>query len=168
MRTRLRTAACLVVALLLASCGGGEPTAPLISDTCNSTRLWAQPDKSGRAIPDNNPQGISVRWNNQNCTLKSVTTATLDICLRHTLPSDLSWTIIPPVGNPVPVPVGDSWNSTDISCNNNAGKFQRLNVLAQLGNNTTTQGDWVLQVSDLKAGDTGTFIQWQLILEGLK
>jgi subtilisin-like proprotein convertase family protein len=64
--------------------------------------------------------------------------------------------------------VGDSWSSTDISCNNNAGKFQRLNLLANLTGKTTTQGVWVLQVSDLRAGDDGKFIQWQLILEGLK
>jgi hypothetical protein len=41
--------------------------------------------------------------------LKSVTTATLDFCLKHDLPSDLAWTIVPPIGNPVSVPVGDSW-----------------------------------------------------------
>lgn len=168
MRTRLRTAACLLAAFLLTACGGGEPTAALIAGTCNSTRLWVQPDRSGRTIPDNNPEGISVRWDNQNCTLQSVTTATLDICLNHHLPSDLAWTIVPPIGNPVSVPVGDSWSSTDISCNNNAGKFQRLNLLANLTGKTTTQGVWVLQVSDLKAGDEGKFIQWQLILEGLK
>ena len=170
MRTSLGTVTSLMAALFLTACGGGsEPPGTLIADTCNSTRLWVvQSTKSGTAIPDNNSQGINVRWDNQNCALKSVSTATLGICLKHPSPSDLVWTITPPSGNAVLLSVLNSWNTSDISCNNNDGKFQNLNLVNSLGNSMRTQGDWVLKVSDQQSGDEGTFIQWQLTLEGLK
>ena len=168
MRTLIHTAACLMAALWLSSCGGGGTTALLAEATCDSSRLWAaHPSTSGTAIPDNNSQGITVRWENQNCALKSVSSAKLELCLKHDRPSDLVWSLTHPSGtSSANISVVNNWNANDEICQFNSGKFQRVSL--QLGNHIATQGDWVLQVKDTQLGDTGTLIQWRLILEGLK
>jgi subtilisin-like proprotein convertase family protein len=169
MTTRLRTAAWLMTAFLLTACGGGsEPTSVPVAITCDSTRLWAaHPATSGVAIPDNNNSGIEVRWENQNCALKSVSSATLEVCLNHARPSDLVWSLTQPTNsNPTPVPITNSWGGTDASCNFNAGQFQRINL--GLGTSITTQGNWAVQVKDTQPGDTGSLIQWRLVFEGMK
>jgi subtilisin-like proprotein convertase family protein len=157
-----------MVALLLTACGGGEPTALLAEATCDSSRLWAaHPSTSGSAIPDNNSQGITVRWENQNCALKSVSSVKLELCLKHDRPSDLVWSLTHPSStSPTNISVSNNWNTNDEICQFNSGKFQRVDL--HLGNNIATRGDWALQVKDTQLGDAGTLIQWRLISEGLK
>ena len=154
---------------LLAGCGGSEvhdsPT--LRSATCDSTNLWAgRPALSGLQIPDNNTNGITVTWDNQNCSLRSVSSAKLEVCMNHTSTTDLDWSITPPnstnaLALPLPTPLG-------LSCDSGQGELHSLHLLSTIGSDPNTQGRWTLQVSDRVLGNTGTLIQWRVILQGLQ
>jgi subtilisin-like proprotein convertase family protein len=161
--------AALAGSLFLASCGGSgaQDSRTLLSATCDSTNLWAgRPALSGLQIPDNNNDGITVTWDNQNCTLTSVSTAKLEICLNHTNPVDLEWSIAPPnstntLALPMPTHLG-------VSCDFDQGQLHSLDLLSTTGSNPVTQGRWALQVKDRALGNTGTFRQWRVILQGLQ
>jgi subtilisin-like proprotein convertase family protein len=161
--------AVLAGTLLLAGCGGTEvqDSRNLVSATCDSTTLWAgRPALSGSQIPDNNNIGITVTWDNQNCTLSSLSSAKLEICLNHTNPVDLEWSIAPPnstttLALPLPTHLG-------LSCDSRQGQLHSLDLLSTTGFNPVTQGRWTLQVKDRAPGNTGTFIQWRVILQGLQ
>jgi subtilisin-like proprotein convertase family protein len=165
--------ACLGLAgsLILAGCGGSpvQESSTLRDATCDSTSLWAgRPALSGLQIPDNNTSGITVTWDNQNCSLKSVSSARIEVCLAHTSPADLSWSILPPTPNsalalalPSPTPLGSS-------CDSGQGQLQSIQMLSAIGTGPVTQGRWALQVKDRALGNTGTLIQWRLILQGLQ
>lgn len=169
MRSLLGTTSCLLATLMLNACGGGgNTTVGSSAATCDSNRLWAaHPSASGSAIPDNNSQGIEVRWENQNCDLKSITSARLELCLNHSRPSDLAWSIKHPLNNnPVPILVSNNWSTADETCRFNSGKFQQISL--DLGSTTTTRGNWTLQVKDTQLDDTGSLVQWRLIIEGIQ
>ena len=161
--------AVLAITLLLAGCGGTEAqdSHNRVSATCDSTILWAgRPALSGLQIPDNNNDGITVTWDNQNCTLTSVSTAKLEICLNHTNPVDLEWSIAPPnstntLALPLPTHLG-------VSCDFDQGQLHSMDLLSTTGSNPVTQGRWALQVKDRALGNTGTLIQWRVILQGLQ
>ena len=175
MRSTLWTGILLTLTALLASCGGGgggntslTTTATQPSPTsCDSTTLWAaHPATSGRAIPDNDSTGISVSWDNQNCTLRTVTSATLEVCLSHPKTSDLSWTISPPAYSaPLTLTPPADWNTSGSSCDSGQGKLQRIDLLTLL-TPTATRGNWTLNVKDRRLGDTGTLIQWRILMVG--
>jgi subtilisin-like proprotein convertase family protein len=155
--------------LILAGCGGSQvqESSTLRDATCDSTSLWAgRPALSGLQIPDNNTSGITVTWDNQNCSLKSVSSARIEMCLTHTSPADLSWSILPPnsalaVALPSPTPLGSS-------CDFGQGQLQSIQLTSAIGTGPVTQGRWALQVKDRALGNTGTLIQWRLILQGLQ
>jgi subtilisin-like proprotein convertase family protein len=159
----------LTGSLILAGCGGSEVqgSRTLEIATCDSTNLWAgRPALSGLQIPDNNTSGITVTWDNQNCSLTSVSTAKLEICLNHTNPVDLEWSIAPPnstntLALPLPTHLG-------VSCDFDQGQLHSLDLLSTTGSNPVTQGRWALQVKDRALGNTGTFRQWRVILQGLQ
>ena len=161
--------AVLASTLLLAGCGGTEvqDSHNRVSATCDSTILWAgQPALSGLQIPDNNNIGITVTWDNQNCALTSVSTAKLEICMNHTNPVDLEWSITTPnstnsLALPLPTPLG-------VSCDFDQGQLHSLDLLSTTGTNPVTKGRWALQVKDRALGNTGTFRQWRVILQGLQ
>ncbi len=159
----------LVGSLILAGCGGSQvqESSTLRDVTCDSTSLWAgRPALSGLQIPDNNTSGITVTWDNQNCSLKSVSSARIEMCLAHTSPADLSWSILPPnsalaLTLPSPTPLGSS-------CDSEQGQLQSIQLLSAIGTGPVSQGRWALQVKDRSLGNTGTLIQWRLILQGLQ
>lgn len=173
MRSTLWTGILLTLTALLTSCGGGgaPPTTnatPPTSSSCDTTTLWAaHPATSGRAIPDNDGTGVSVSWDNQNCTVRTLTSATLDICLSHTKPTDLAWTLSPPgSGAPLTLTSPADWNTSGLSCDSGLGKLQRIDLLPMLTSTASTRGNWTLHVKDLMLGDTGTLIQWRILLVG--
>ena len=155
--------------LLLVGCGGSEvqDSPALKSAMCDSTKLWAgRPAQSGLQIPDNNANGITVTWDNQNCSLKSVSSAKLEVCMDHTNPVDLEWSITAPnstsaLALPSPTLAGSS-------CDFGQGQLHSISILSALSSAPITQGLWTLQVKDNVLGDTGTFRQWRVILQGLK
>ena len=162
--------AVLASTLLLAGCGGSEvqDSRHLVSATCDSTILWAvQSPPSGSQIPDNNNDGITVTWDNQNCSLTSVSTAKLEICLNHTNPVDLEWSIAPPnstntLALPLPTPLG-------MTCDTHQGQLHSLDLLSTTGSNPVTKGRWALNVKDRDSGNfSTTLIQWRVILQGLQ
>lgn len=170
------------LALFLAGCGGGgssnqsntppnDPADQGRSASCDSTLLWAaEPTPSGSLIPDNNSTGLTRQWNNESCALTTVTSARLDICLSHSAPSDLVWSITPPSAtrsgpSALTLSAPNNWNSTGNACDSGQGKQQSFDLLA-VTTLPTTSGRWTLQVSDLKAFDNGTLIQWRVRLEG--
>ena len=169
---RVRTFGVLCLTLGLAACGGGNSStpAPLNSATCDSNALWAVPQSSNPlGIPENDPAGISVTWNNQNCALQSVTSAALEICLNHTSPSDLAWTIASPTsGSAAPFTAPSNWNTTGSSCATGAGKLQQINILSAVQSTAGAHGLWTLNVSDRSPGNTGTLVQWRVIVGGLR
>jgi len=174
MRPLHLTAALMVMTCLLASCGGGGDSnpKPLTEATCDSGTLAPDLNKvSGSRIPDNDSQGISVTWDSQNCSLQSVTSISLDICLTHDDPADLVWQITSPLsGSPLTVKASPDWASTD-SCNlvaGASGKFQRFDLLPTVQTNVTTQGRWTLNVSDPVKNDEGILIRWRLLIQGLR
>jgi subtilisin-like proprotein convertase family protein len=161
--------ASLAGALILASCGGTEvsDTRTLRDAACDSNNLWAVIQRqSGLQIPDNNASGITVSWDNQNCSLQSVSSAKLEVCLAHTSPTDLSWSITPPntttpLTLPSPTPLGSS-------CDSGQGQVHSTLLLSTIGSTPVTQGRWTLQVKDSVLGNTGTLIQWRVSLQGLQ
>lgn len=169
MRSLFMTAALLAMTTLLVNCGGGgAPSSQSIAATCDSTTLWAShPTASGRGIPDNNTTGISVTWDNQNCPVRSVSTAFLEICLDHDDPTDLAWSLSQPgSGSPSALTVPSNWNSTGSNCDSGQGKLQRIDLLRSISSTVTPRGIWQLQVKDQIAGDAGTLIQWRVIIQG--
>lgn len=175
MRSRVWLATLFATACLLPACGGGggggtpdASTPSPVSTTCDSRALWAaHPTASGTGIPDNNNSGISVTWDNQNCTLKSVSSATLEICLNHPLPADLVWKITPPSGSSLVVTAPADWNTTGAACDSGQGKLKSIDLLPTVQSSVKTLGLWTLNVSDQKAGDVGTLIQWRVVVQGL-
>ena len=177
MRSPLWTAAMLGMTCLMAGCGGGSgasdaPQNTLNAASCDSTTLWAVPaSQSGLAITDNNTSGISVTWDNQTCTLQTVSSVSLDICLTHPAPDDLLWKITPPSsGASLPITVPANWNSTGTDCdlgNSVFGKLQRINLLPTVQPTVAIRGLWTLNVSDQRRGDTGNLVQWRLLVQGL-
>jgi|GEM_PF-1566783 len=167
LKSSLLSAACLVLTVWLAGCGGSAiQNLPSSQNArCDSTSLWAgRPALSGLQIPDNNSSGILVNWDNQNCSLKSVASARVDICLSHSSPADLDWSITPPdsaraLALPAPSLSGSS-------CDSGQGQLQTIPLLSAIGSNPVTQGRWALQVKDRALGNSGTLIQWRLVLEG--
>lgn len=171
MRLFLWVAPILVISGLLASCGGGsEPkSSDRVSVICDSSTLWAaRPSLSGLTIPDNNPSGISVTWDNQNCTLQTVSSVALDICLKHDQPTDLSWTITPPSPtNAITLVPPASWNTLGTACGDQGptqGQLHRIELPTT--NISSARGLWTLQVKDQVLGTTGTLIQWRVIIQG--
>jgi len=178
MRSTLWTGILLTLTALLASCGGGggdggsspstTSTAQSSSTRCDSTTLWAaHPATSGRSIPDIDGTGISVSWDNQNCTLRTVSSATLEVCLSHPRTSDLTWTISPPTsGTALTLSPRADWNSSGTACDSGRGKFQRIDLLPTVTSDVSTRGNWTLHVKDQQLGDTGTLIQWRILIVG--
>ena len=153
----------------LSACGGGGSSAPMESTNCDSTTLWAaRPALYGAGIPDNNLTGITVTWDNQNCAVRTITSAALELCLSHTRPTDLTWTIIPPSGTPLDLIAPTNWNSTTTACDSGQGKFQRIDLLQNLPHSLPSSGTWRLQVTDTLPGDEGALIQWRLLIEGYR
>ncbi|PUE12997.1 proprotein convertase P-domain-containing protein [Limnohabitans sp. T6-20] len=177
MRSPFWLATLFAATCFLAACGGGGGGTPVsdapnpassVSTTCDSRILWAaNPATSGTAIPDNNTSGISVTWDNQNCSLTSVSSATLEICLNHQRPADLVWKITPPSGSPLTVTAPTDWNATGTACDSGQGKLQRIDLLPTVQSSVKTLGLWTLNVSDQNAGDVGTLIQWRVVVQGL-
>ena len=176
MQSNLWTGVLLTLTALLTSCGGGVTTSTTsttsanqaTSANCDSTTLWAaHPATSGRAIPDNDGAGISVSWDNQNCAVRSVSSVTLDICLSHPRPMDLIWTVSPP-GSSAPLTLTSpaDWNTSGSSCDSGQGKLQRVDLLNRVTPTSNTRGNWTLNVKDQRLGDTGTLIQWRILIVG--
>ncbi|WP_416547480.1 proprotein convertase P-domain-containing protein [Limnohabitans sp. DCL3] len=167
---------CILLALttLLASCGGGggapspATAQQTTSETCDSNLLWAaHPATSGSTIPDNNETGISVRWDNQNCNLRTVSTATLEVCLKHPKTSDLAWTITPPTGlGALTLNPPADWNTSGTDCGSDGEKLQRIDLLPTVFPTLTTRGIWTLHVKDQLLGDTGSLVRWRLVFQG--
>jgi subtilisin-like proprotein convertase family protein len=172
MQSNLWTGILLSLTLLLTSCGGGSSSPATTQQpghqTCDSTTLWAaHPATSGRAIPDNDSTGVSVSWDNQNCTIRTTTSATIEICLSHARTSDLSWSITPPGGfGALTFTHPANWNTTGTACGLDQGKLQRIDLLPKLTSALNTRGIWTLHVKDQQLGDTGTLIQWRLLIQG--
>ena len=166
---------CLTLSCLMAACGGGSNPSDntKISASCDSTALWAaSPSPSGTAIPDNNPIGISVTWDNQTCSLQTVSSAVLEICLNHSAPAELIWTLTPPSSiNALPLTPPANWNASSTVCGDagpTQGKLQRVDVPQSALSYAANRGRWTLHVSDQTLGNAGTLIQWRVIAQGYK
>lgn len=174
MRSFSWTLACLGLTGLLTACGGGSnPPDNKVSASCDSTALWAAaPSASGTAIPDNNPTGIAVTWDNQACSLQSVSSAVLEICLNHSAPADLTWTLTPPSSsNTLALTAPGNWNASTTVCGDagpTQGKLQRMDVPQSALSYAGNRGRWTLHVSDQALGNAGTLIQWRVIVQGYK
>lgn len=169
MRSLFRTAALLAMTIMLVHCGGGgAPSAQSVTATCDSTTLWASPSTaSGRGIPDNNATGTSLSWNNQNCQIRSVTSAFIEVCLNHPRPTDLTWSVTPANSfSTTPLTVSGNWITNSTSCSSPGDKFQRIDLLPSLSSTAAPSGSWQLQVKDLVTGDIGTLNQWRVIIQG--
>ena len=169
MRSLIKIAALLGMTSILVSCGGGSsPSSQSSAPPCDSNTLWAShPAASGRGIPDNNVSGTSVSWDNQNCQIRSVTSAFIEVCLNHPRPSDLTWSVTPPnAGTSTSLSVSGNWITNSTTCSSVGDKFQRIDLLSSLSSTVATRGTWQLQVKDLLTGDTGTLNQWRVIIQG--
>ena len=169
MRSLINIAAMLAIIPLLVSCGGGSsPSNQSSAPSCDSNTLWAShPAASGRGIPDNNVSGTSVSWDNQNCQIRSVTSAFIEVCINHPRPSDLTWSVTPPnSGTSTTLAVSGNWITNSTTCSSAGDKFQRIDLLSSLSSTVATRGTWQLQVKDLMTGDSGTLNQWRVIIQG--
>lgn len=173
MPSTLGTFILLTLATLLASCGGSSTPSSAIASpspnaSCDSTTLWAaHPAPSGRAIPDLDGTGISVNWDNQNCTVRTISSAVLEICLKHPRTSDLSWTLTPPApGVPWTLTPPANWNTSGTACGSDGEKMQRIDLLPTVSTTLRPVGNWTLNVKDQLLGDAGTLIQWRLLIQG--
>ncbi|WP_322992624.1 proprotein convertase P-domain-containing protein [Limnohabitans sp.] len=174
MRSTLWTGLFLTLTAFLASCGGGGGSPPPTTTStqpsatsCDSNILWAaHPATSGREIADNDGTGISVRWDNQNCSLRNISSATVEICLDHPRPRDLTWTISSPgFSAPLTLTPPADWNGSGSACGSVPGKLQRIDLLT-LVTPTATRGNWTLNVKDQQLGVIGHLIQWRISISG--
>jgi subtilisin-like proprotein convertase family protein len=98
--------------------------------------------------------------------LRSVSSAKLELCMHHTSPTDLEWSITPPNSTnglvlPLPTQLGRS-------CDSGQGQLHSLHLLSTIGSDPITQGRWTLKVKDRVLGHTGSLIQWRVVFEGLQ
>ncbi|MFM8865697.1 MAG: proprotein convertase P-domain-containing protein [Limnohabitans sp.] len=161
----------LLVTTLLLGCGGGggpDRSVTLQAVQCDSGNQWANTTSiAGARIPDNGTGSVTVSWNNQNCPLQSIATVTVDICLAHTRPADLAWTLTPPGGaSAIPLSAPARWNETGTSCDAGQGRRQSIPLPASLPPGAPAQGLWTVQVSDRNPGDEGAWVQWRVQLAG--
>jgi subtilisin-like proprotein convertase family protein len=168
MRSPYKTAALIAMTTLLTHCGGGgTPSNQSVAPVCDSNTLWATDRSSGIGIPDNDMTGTSVSWDNQNCQIRSVTSAFIEVCLHHSRPSDLTWAVTTPNSvTSTPLTVSGNWTANSTTCSSSGDQFQRIDLLPSLPSNVVTRGIWRLEVKDLIRNDTGTLNQWRVIIQG--
>ncbi len=100
-----------------------------------------------RAIPDNNPAGITQSFTLSVTNLR-VEHVTVTFDASHTYRGDLAITLTSPSGMPSRL----SEQHNDSGANYSAWTFSSVRHWGE-----EAQGEWTLNVADLGAGDTGTF-----------
>lgn len=166
MQSFLHRAAGVLLIGLVTACGGNSPSPQAAA--CDSGTLWANIALlSGARIPDNEPQGLLLVWDNQNCQLQTVSSVRLEVCLKHDKPQDLAWTVSAPSATAaVSVGAHSAWNETGSPCAQNEGRLQSLDALAALPASGHLRGPWTLGVRDRQQGDEGAVLQWRLLIGG--
>lgn len=101
-------------------------------------------DDTPLAIPDNNPNGVqSVITVDDDVVIQ---TLTVNVNVDHSRPDDLVVNLVGPGGgNAIPLQVG-------------------ANVVTSF-NGSSSQGDWTLQVSDIRRRQSGDLVSWSITVE---
>ena len=112
-----------------------------------------------KAIPDNNPTGVSDMINvRENGTISSVK---VDLNLTHTYIGDLSIKLISPRGTPATLHERNGGGTDNIV---KTFDLQNASELSRFKGEPTS-GNWTLMVADVAAADRGTINKWTLTID---
>lgn len=117
--------------------------------------------KPGKAIPDNNPNGVrDVIVFKEDATVSSLK---VDISITHSYQGDLRLTIVSPSGTLAILHDRTGGSSNDLKATFDISSTPALRNLL----NQPLKGEWTLWVQDLAASDEGILDSWDLEIEGL-
>jgi M6 family metalloprotease-like protein len=129
----------------------------LIGDVATPPQVLSKVSNPDRAVPDNDPAGISDRID----VAEAVTISSLrvGVDISHTYRGDLRVTLTPPGGAAIELqPKGQGGNAHDLKLSFDESTLPALSTLR----GRSTQGGWTLTVQDLAPADNGRLNQWSL------
>ena len=131
----------------------------LLADAATPPTTLQRTSTPNRAIPENNPVGITDTIDiAETLTISSLK---VGVDITHTYRGDLNATLTTPSGTVIELhPKGRGGNANDLKVTYDETTLPALATLR----GQSAQGSWTLMVRDLAPGDTGTLNQWSLDL----
>jgi hypothetical protein len=178
MRSSLWAAILLVTSCFLASCGGGGNSPPVasISTTCTlNLSIYADGNAngSGYTIQQGGAPTPAVPRQLDGCTITTLESARLSMCIRHDDPSELNAQLIAPVSSPLLTHLTPNLtpSTEDKSfCDFNHGAVYAMDIpISALASLTSLNARWNASVTDtVQNNKAGIFVSWSLLLSGKK
>jgi len=163
-------AASLSLAILLVACGGGGPASvPGRPASCPLELLYANGAQSGVSMA---PQRASVDRTFNNCPLAQAVSVTLNVCVDHPNPSEVSGEL-KLAGNQVYIFPLNAGVVRGSSCLANSGattslREYRLNLPSPLSL-PQANGPWQVTLTDnFTNNQNGFFVAWALDMQGVQ
>lgn len=155
---------------LLASCGGGNQ-GPSTCSLALSVYADGNANGTGYAIAQGGASTPAVPRQMNNCSITSVQSARLSMCIQHNAPSELNAQLILPVTSPlvnVLTPLASPSAEDKLFCDFNNGTIYAMdiptNIFASLPSLNVL---WNSAVTDtVQNNQTGSFVSWSLVLRG--
>jgi hypothetical protein len=170
MRTRLRTAACLVVALLLTSCGGGNSITASIQDSCKIPLLYANGSGTGSGTPIRTRLTESAPGKFNPCPLQKINSASVTLCLDHPQISELTAQLRLPDNSTLTLTLPTT--ASGPACLTNGTPFSVPLLANLLPHPNSGNGNWTVGVIDTntlsESNPRGMLVGWSMSVEGLK
>jgi hypothetical protein len=176
MRSPLWMTTLFLTASFFSACGGGGGDTGHVSASCSlKLSIYANgtDDGSGSAIQQGGTATPAVSRQLEGCAIKSLESAQLSMCIRHSNPEELNAQLISPV-------MGQVWTrltaklgvtaEDKIFCDLNDGTVYAMDIpLESLAALPSLNVRWNAAVIDtLQNSQTGSFISWSLLLGGKK
>jgi hypothetical protein len=170
MRTRLRTAACLLVAFLLTACGGGSPTTASINESCKISLLYANGFAAGTGSPIRTTLTESSPRNFNPCPLQKITSASVALCLGHPQISELTAQLHMPDNSTLSLTLPTT--APGPACLTGGYLFSVPLQANLLPHPNSGNGNWTVGVTEMdetyESSPRGILVGWSMDVEGLK
>jgi len=170
MSTRLRTAACSMVAFLLTACGGGGTTTASIHESCKLTLLYANGFEDGTGTPIRTTLTESAARKFNLCPLQKINSASVTLCLNHPQISDLRAQLRLPDNSTLTLNLPTT--AAGPTCLTNGTPFSVPLPASRLPHPNSGNGNWavgVIETNNIYASNPrGILVGWSMDVEGLK
>ncbi|WP_146183148.1 hypothetical protein [Limnohabitans sp. Bal53] len=170
MRTRLRTAACLLVAFLLTACGGGSPYTASIHESCKISLLYANGFATGTGTPIRTTLTESAPRHFNPCPLQNITSASVALCLDHPQISDLTAQLRLPDNSTLSLTLPTTVSGP--ACLTGGTLFNVPLPANRLPLPHSGSGNWTVGVTETdetyESNPRGFLVGWSMQVEGLK
>jgi hypothetical protein len=177
MRSPLWLTTFFVTASFLSACGGGSSDASQVNASCSlklSVYANGSSDKSsGYAIQQGGAATPAVSRQLEGCAIKSLESARLSMCIRHSKPEELNAQLIAPVIGQILTRLNANDAATEEDkdfCRFNGGAVYAMDIPTEaLAGLPSLNVGWNVAVIDTSENNqTGSFISWSLLLSGKK